>query len=191
VQQALFISKTRCEVIKVLYYIIQFFVSVIFVISAAVKVISFESFSQTVLKIGISAYLTRFVSVVVILLEFLGAFLILFESTRMIGGIVLQFLLCSFALVAIRMIRIGQKVSCNCFGSLTQDRLDYRLTLRIFFLSLLNMTVLLYEGQLGINLLSLSENINLMFLSLGIFGCYILLKVFTETFLRFERGKKI
>ncbi|MGE6963868.1 MauE/DoxX family redox-associated membrane protein [Bacillus thuringiensis] len=153
---------------------IQVFLAIIFIISAITKLFSLKSFQHTLHTLGFSFKNQKLFSWLIPSLELIISMLIFTESTRFIAEIVVILLLLAFSTAVVKAVLTGKKVNCNCFGSLTDDKIGWKTIVHILLILLLDVWLITTPEVSNLYSASLEEIVSSIALSLGIFITYVL-----------------
>ncbi|WP_176518768.1 MauE/DoxX family redox-associated membrane protein [Bacillus toyonensis] len=153
---------------------IQVFLAIIFLISAIAKLFSLKSFQHTLHNLGFSFKNQKLFSWFIPSLELIISMLIFIESTRFIAGIVVILLLVAFSAAVVKAILTGEKVNCNCFGSLTNDTIGWKTIVHILLILVLDVCLITTPEVSNLYVAPLEEIFSSIVLSIGIFITYAL-----------------
>lgn len=156
----------------------QIFISIIFLVSSISKLKSLSNFKETIQELGFSSKMSVIGANFIIIIELIITIIILFENTRLIGEVLLTFILLLFSWSAWKAVRINRKIECNCFGNLSNSNLGNKTFLSIIPIGILNSILFLYPMETSILGASWTEVIFILFSSVGILIIYILLTTF-------------
>lgn len=101
--------------------ILQFFLSFLFLITAGSKFRALNAFRSSILAFGLVSYkYTRTASLVIPCLEAIAAVGMMFNPTKTLSVLTLTILLIAFTIaIGINLAR-GNRIDCNCFGTLSK-----------------------------------------------------------------------
>lgn len=154
----------------------QIFLATIFFISSISKLISRYSFMETLADVGLKNKLIPTVSWLFPIVELISAALLLVESLRLIGQLIMLCMLTGFIFLSIRAMRTdNKKISCNCFGELTQESIGIATLLRSIILTICLVPLFFIRKATGLYQLGPMELTAALFCSLGILMFYSLM----------------
>ncbi|CAM3458624.1 MauE/DoxX family redox-associated membrane protein [Marinicrinis lubricantis] len=151
---------------------IQILVLAVFFFSAITKLFDLRSFKETIVQLKVPTKLAEFAALTLPIIELTASILFVWETTAMIGVMVIICLLLCFGYAAHRA--RGRYVECNCFGSLVQEQFGTLTYAKIICLLILSMVLLMSGSMVTIYTLSFSEIAAALLNSIGIVLLYSL-----------------
>lgn len=160
------------EVYMVFYITLVFFCMLC--VSAASKVLSQSNFKKTLFDMGVPRAYIGLLAILIPLSELIIAGLLIIPMTQALAQWLLLCMFLIFTLAVGRAMATKKQADCNCFGSLSQEKLGWSTLIRLIILMALAVTlILLPDGSLFS--LTPEELFYYIVSSAGIFAVYLLL----------------
>ncbi|WP_371321715.1 MauE/DoxX family redox-associated membrane protein [Robertmurraya korlensis] len=153
----------------------QIFLSLVFLISGTIKVLEYSNFKTTISKIGFKNKYLTLVSSGVVFIELLISGLILFNQTRLLASLIITILTSVFFYLSIKMIINGKSIDCNCFGSISEEKLGFNTIIKSLILFILCIIQFINKEPSGIEIASYRTILDAISSSIGIMCIYLLL----------------
>lgn len=158
-----------------LYILLQVVLATVFAVSAIAKLISRYSFYETLSAIGLKDTASGIVSWAFPLVELTAAGLLLAEPFRLAGELLILCMLAGFIAISIQAIREkGNRVDCQCFGDLVEEKLGAATLIRSFVLAACLVPLIAHQGETGLFDMEAMEVAAAVFSGLGIVMFYAL-----------------
>ncbi|GAA0372899.1 MauE/DoxX family redox-associated membrane protein [Bacillus horti] len=166
----------------------RIFLSILFFFSALLKIVDKQNFINTIKDIGIRKELLSLAFGTLIIFEIIASILLWINSLVVFGLSLVYLLSIIFLFQTVKIIRSEEEVQCNCFGSLTDEKLGYSTLIRIFIILSVNTYLIININSMN-STFSLSEIFSYTTTSLGLIMLYSLLHTYTS--LRVKINKEI
>ncbi|MEX3624948.1 MauE/DoxX family redox-associated membrane protein [Viridibacillus arvi] len=150
------------------------FLMVILTISGVSKLLNLSSFRETLLELGVFKKLAAFISFGVPLLELLIVISLVFKQTQYIGLSTLLILCVAFTCVTLYSIKLSKKIKCNCFGSLSDEKIGLNTFTHIILLITPTFYILFNDKRYILNH-PLTEVGYAILLNIGLVMTYLLI----------------
>ena len=151
------------------------FLMVILTISGISKLLNLSSFKETLFEIGFSKKLSTILIYIVPSVELLIVILLIFKQTQYVGLFSTLILCLAFICVTLYSLKSSKKIKCNCFGSLTEEKLGVNTFAHITLLIIPVLYILFSKESKYILSYSFSEIGYATLLNMGLVMVYILI----------------
>jgi len=127
--------------------------SVMFLVSAVLKILHFPSFIELVFAYEVlPRFFSKAFAIALPFLELAVSISLLFEQTLVYGTVLSLLLLLSFAYAVIRVLQERKVITCGCYGKFLDTKADGFTVAKISILMILAFTLILGKGSFPVQL---------------------------------------
>lgn len=159
---------------------VHIFLVAVLITSGFSKFFFLKSFRITIHNLGLSSRLAFFLSILIPLLECIIAILLISPRMEKLSEFSLVSLLLIFLIVVVYSLSKNKKVSCNCFGNLSEEKMGYQTIIRILLLLSLNILLIWKNNDFILINYSLIDLISMFLISFGIIIIYLFGQAFLQ-----------
>jgi len=142
-------TKTNYFYVIILF---QSFLGVVFIFSGFAKIINVQSFSEALINFKLfSIQIINITKYAIPIIEIILGFCIIFNFNSSFPSFLSSLLLSFFTALIIAKLFEGEEISCGCFGTYSNNKLDLYSVLRNVFLILISFIVSIYYESNKLN----------------------------------------